>query len=78
MKRPNIKIVGIEEGAKSQLKSPENSFNKLQEENFPNLKKVMPKNVQEAYRVSNRLDHKRNPSYHIITKTPIIWNKERN
>ena len=38
MKRPNIKIVGIEEGEKSQLKSPENIFNKILEETFLNLK----------------------------------------
>lgn len=47
MKRPNIKIVGIEEGEKSQLKSPENSFNKILEETFLNLKKVMPKRYKK-------------------------------
>ena len=50
MKRPNLKIIGIEEGEESQLKGPENIFNKIIEENFPNLKEEMVINVQEAYR----------------------------
>jgi hypothetical protein len=41
MRRPNLRIIEIE-GGDSQLKGPENIFNKIREENFPNLKKVMP------------------------------------
>ena len=36
MKRPNLRIIGIEE---AQLKNTENIFNKIIEENFPNLKR---------------------------------------
>ena len=39
MKRPNLRIMGIEENKDSQLKGPENVFNKIIEENFLNLKK---------------------------------------
>ena len=53
MKRPNLKIIGIEEGEESQLKGTENIFNKIIEENFPNLKEEMVINVQEAYRTPN-------------------------
>ena len=53
MKRPNLKIIGIEEGEESQLKGPENIFNKIIEENFPNLKEEMVIKVQEAYRTPN-------------------------
>ena len=49
MKRPNLRIIGKEEG-EVQLKGPENIFNKIIEENFPNLKKDTPMTVQEAYR----------------------------
>jgi hypothetical protein len=42
-----------------------NIFNKILEENFLNLKKVMPINIPEAYRTSNRLDQKRNSTCHI-------------
>ena len=34
-------------------------------------------NIQEAYRTPNRLDQKRNSSWHIIDKTPNALNKER-
>jgi hypothetical protein len=38
------------------LKGPKNDFNKINEENFPNLKKEMSINVQESYRTLKRLD----------------------
>jgi hypothetical protein len=53
------------------------SFSKVIKENFPNLKKEMPMNIQEAYRTQNRLDQKGNSSCHIIVKTPSAQNKER-
>ena len=37
----------------------------------------MPVNIQEAYRIPNRFDQKRNSSYHIIVKTPNAQIKER-
>jgi predicted nucleic acid-binding Zn-ribbon protein len=42
MRRPNLRIIGIEESEDSQLKGPVNIFNKIIEENSPNLKKEMP------------------------------------
>ena len=59
---------GIEESEDSQLKGPVNIFNKIIEENFLNLKKEMPMNIQEAYRTPNRLDQNRKPSQHQNTK----------
>lgn len=38
----------------------ENIFNKILEENFSNLDKEMPVQVQEAYRTPNTQDHKSN------------------
>jgi hypothetical protein len=77
MRRPNLRIIGIEESEGSQLKGPINIFNKIIEENFPNLKKEMPMNIQESYRTLNKLDQKRNSSGHIIIKTRNGENKER-
>jgi DNA-binding winged helix-turn-helix (wHTH) protein len=62
MRRPNLKIIGIDENEGFQLKGPVNIFNKIIKENFPNLKKEMPINIQEAYRTPSRLDQKRNSS----------------
>ena len=77
MRRPSLRIIDIEESKYSQIKGPVNIFNKIIEENFPNLKKEMPMNIQEAYRTPNRLDQKGNYSRHIIIKTPSALNKER-
>ena len=64
--RPNLRIIGIEESENQQFKGPVNIFNKIVEENFPNLKKEIHINIQEAYRTPDRLDQKRNSSRHII------------
>jgi len=77
VRRSNLKIIGIKVSEHSQLKGPVNIFNKIIEENFLNLKKEMPMNLQEAYRTPNRLDQNRNSSCHIIIKTPNALNKER-
>jgi chromosome segregation ATPase len=77
MRRPNLRIIGIDENEDFQLNGPVNISNKIIEENFPNLKKEMPMNVQEAYRTPNRLDKKRNSSQHIIIRTTNALNKDR-
>jgi hypothetical protein len=69
MKRPNLRIIRIEEDEDSQLKGLENVFNKIIEENFPNLRKEMDIKVQEAYGTANKWDQKRKFSQHIIIKT---------
>jgi hypothetical protein len=48
MRRLNLRIIGVDENEDSQLKGPVNIFNKIIEENFPNQKKEMPMNIQEA------------------------------
>jgi hypothetical protein len=55
IQRPNLRIMGIEEGEEVQAKGIHNIFNKITEK-FPNLEKVMPIQVQEASRIPNRLD----------------------
>jgi hypothetical protein len=77
MRRPNLWIVRVDENKDFQLKGPANILNKIIEENFPNLKKDMPMNIQEAYRTPNRLDQKRNSSQHIIIRTTNALNKDR-
>jgi hypothetical protein len=76
MRRLNLKIIGIENNKDSQQKQPENIFNKIIKENFPNLKEEMFMNIQEACRTTNRLDQKKSYSHHIIIKKPNAQNKE--
>ena len=56
MRRPNLWIIGVDKNEGFQHKGPANIFNKIIEENFPNLKKEMPMNIQEAYRTPNILE----------------------
>ena len=39
IRRPILRIIGIDENEDFQLKGAENIFNKIIEENFPNLKR---------------------------------------
>jgi hypothetical protein len=50
--------MGIEEGEEVQVKGICNIFNKITE-NFPNLERAMPIQVQEASRTPNTLDQNR-------------------
>jgi hypothetical protein len=48
MRRLNLWITGVDENEDFQLKGPANIFNKIIEENFPNIKKEMPMKIPEA------------------------------
>ena len=76
MRRPNIRIIGVEEREDFQLKGPVNILNKIIKENIPDLKKVIPMTIQEDYRTPKRLDQKRNCSHHIIIKMENTQKKE--
>jgi hypothetical protein len=72
-----VRIIGIEESEYSQLKGPKNLFNKIIQDNIPNLKKEMAINIQEVYRTPNRFEQKIKLSHHMIIKTLNAQNKER-
>ena len=46
-------------------------------ESFPNLVKEIDMQIQEAQRVSNKMDAKRPTPRHIITKMPKVKDKKR-
>ena len=46
-------------------------------ENFPDLKKEIDMQIQEAQRVSNKMDAKRPSPRHNIIKMPKVIDKER-
>jgi hypothetical protein len=69
IKRPNLRLVSIEEGEEVQAKGILNIFNKIITENFPNLEKTVPIQVQKAPRTPNRLDQNITIPQHIIIKT---------
>jgi hypothetical protein len=59
IKRPNLRFIGIEEEEEVQTKGICKTFNKIITENFPNLEKTMPIQIQEAARTPNRPDQNR-------------------
>jgi hypothetical protein len=69
IKRPNLRVMGIDEGKEMQAKGVHNIFIRIITENFSNLKKVLPIQVQKASRTPNRLDQNRTSPWHIIIKT---------
>jgi hypothetical protein len=77
IKRPNLRIMGIEEGEQMQAKGMYNIFNKIITENFPNLGKSMPIQVQEASRTPKRPDKSRTTLWHIIIKTTSTETRKR-
>jgi chromosome segregation ATPase len=77
IKRPNLRIMGIEEGEEVQAKGICNIFNKIITGNFPNQEKIMPMQVQKDSRTPNRLDQNRTTPQHIIIKTISTKNRER-
>jgi hypothetical protein len=54
--KPNLRIMGIEEGKEVQPKGYITYSLKIITENFPKLEKVLPIQVQEASRTPDRLD----------------------
>jgi hypothetical protein len=51
MEIPNLRIIEIEENEDSQLKGPENIFNKFVEEVFPSLKMAIKKPIVNRSRI---------------------------
>jgi hypothetical protein len=62
IKRPNLRIIGIEEGEEVQAKGICNILNKIIKENFPSLEKTMP--IQDT----NGLEQNRTTPQHVIIK----------
>jgi hypothetical protein len=77
MKRPNLRITGIEEGEEVQAKGIHNIFNKIITENFPNHEKELFIQVQEASKKPNRTDQNRTSLRYIIIKTTNTEKRER-
>jgi hypothetical protein len=77
IKRPNLRIMDIEEGEEVQVKGICNIFNKITTENFPKLEKTMPAQLREAFRSPNRVDQNRTNQQHIIIKTTSTEYRDR-
>jgi hypothetical protein len=77
IERPNLRIMGVEEGEEVQAKVIHNIFNKIITQNFPHLEKVLLIWVQEATKTANRLDQNRTSQWHVIIKTTSTQSIEK-
>jgi hypothetical protein len=77
IKRPTLRIMGIEEGEEVKAKGIRNIFNNIITENFQNLEEVLPIQVQDASRTPYKLEQNRTSPQHIIIKTTSTENRER-
>ena len=72
----NILIIGVPEGEDKEQEI-ENLFEKIMKEKFPNLEKEIDIEVQEAQRVTKKLNPRRNTPIHMIIKLPKINKREK-
>ena len=70
----NIHITGVPEEERE--KGPEKIFEQIIVENFPNMGKEKPTQVQEAQRVQGRINPRRNKPRHTVIKSTKIKDKE--
>ena len=71
----NIRIMGVPGEERAQ--GIENLFEETVTKNFPNMVKEIDIQVQEAHRISNKINPKRPTPRHIIIAMPKAKDKER-
>ena len=71
-----IRIIGVPEGEERE-KGPEKIFEEIIVKNFPNIRKEIFTQVQEAQRVPYRINSRRNTPRHIVIKLAKIKDKEK-
>ena len=76
IKDTNIRIIGVPE-EEEKKKGYEKIFEEIIVENFPNIEKEIVNQVQEAQRVSYRINPRRNMPRHILIKLTKTKHRER-
>ena len=76
IKYTNIRITGVP-GEEEKKKGYEKIFEEIIVENFPNMEKEIVDQVQEAQRVTYRINPRRNMPRHILIKLTKTKHKER-
>jgi hypothetical protein len=75
-RRPNKRIIGIDENEDFQLKGPVNIFKNYRRK-LPKLKKRNAHEHTRSLQTPNRLGQKRNSSRHILIRTTNALNRDR-
>ena len=77
IKCTHIRIIGVPEEEEEKEKGSEKIFEEIIVENFPNMGKEIPTQVQEAQRVPFRINPRRNMTRHILIKPTKVKFKEK-
>ena len=72
----NIHILEIPEGEEGE-KGPEKVFEEIIAENFPNMGKEIVNQVQEAQRITGRINPRRNTPRHIVIKLTKVKDRDK-
>ena len=75
VKRTNIRIIGVPEGEVRE-KGTEKIFQEIIAENFPNMGKEPLTQIQQAQRVSYKINPRRNTPRHILIQLTKIKDRE--
>ena len=67
MKHPNIRIIGVPE-EEDKKKDHEKILEEITVETFPKMGREIITQVQEAQRVPNRINSRRNTTKHVLIK----------
>ena len=76
IKRNNIRIIGVPEGEERQ-KGTEKIFEEIIVENFPNMRKEIATQLQEAQRDPYRINPRRKTPRHIVIELTKIKDREK-
>ena len=76
IKHTNIRIIGVPE-EEEKKKGYEKFLEEIIVENFPNMEKEIVNHIQEAQRIPNRRNPRRNMPRHILIKLTKTKHKER-
>ena len=66
-KQNNIRIIGVLEGKETEV-DMENVFQEIMTENFPEIEKKKPTQIQDTRRVPSKMNPRRLTPRHIIIK----------
>ena len=69
-------VIGVPEGEERD-KGPEKIFEEIIAKNFPNMEKQIVNQVQEAQRVSGRVNPRRNTPRHIVIKLTKMKHRDK-
>uniref|UniRef100_A0A8C5Y7N2 L1 transposable element RRM domain-containing protein n=1 Tax=Microcebus murinus TaxID=30608 RepID=A0A8C5Y7N2_MICMU len=76
VKKPNVRVIGLQEGEEDNTQGLDKLFEDIIEENFPGLAQNLDIQVQEAQRTPGRFNANRKTSRHALIRLTKVSTKE--